>query len=95
LRIAVAARGRAKAEFALSPNIRGCIFSIMRSLAGLAGVTLSLVLGCATDQPFDTTETAQARAQRERQDRAVHDRLERLGKWDRSPGATAERWTED
>jgi hypothetical protein len=67
----------------------------MRPLAGLAGVIISMVLGCATDQPFDTTETAQARAQRERQDRAVHDRLERLGKWDRSPGAIAERWTED
>jgi hypothetical protein len=26
-----------------------------------------MVLGCATDQPFDTTETAQERAQRERQ----------------------------
>jgi hypothetical protein len=55
---------------------------------------ISIVLGCATDQPFDTAETAQ-RAQRERQDRAVHDRLERLGKWDRSPGAIAERWSGD
>jgi hypothetical protein len=37
------------------------------------------LLGCATDQPFDATETAQERAQRERQEGAVHDRLERLG----------------
>jgi hypothetical protein len=50
----------------------------MRSLAGLAGVTLSMVLGCATDQPFDTTETTQARAQREQEERAVRNRLGRV-----------------
>jgi hypothetical protein len=65
----------------------------MRPLAGLVGVILSMVFGCATDQPFDTSETAQERAQRERQESAERDRLGRTGKIDRSPAAIAERWT--
>jgi hypothetical protein len=41
---------------------------------------------------FDTTETPQERAQRERQDSAVRDRLGRSAISDRSPAAVAERW---
>lgn len=48
-----------------------------------------MVLGCATDQPFDTTETAQERAQRrERQERAERLNLGRIGEIDRAPRST-------
>jgi hypothetical protein len=55
---------------------------------GLAGVTSLMVLGCATDQPFDTTETPQERAQRERQERAERVNLGRIGELDRAPRST-------
>ena len=64
---------------------------IMRVLAGLAGVIFSMVLGCATNQSFDTTETPQERAEIERLESAKRDRLGRPDKINRSPAAVAEK----
>jgi hypothetical protein len=61
--------------------------------AQLAGVFSSMMLGCATNQSFDTAETPQERAQRERQERTERVNLGRIGKIDRSPAAVAERWS--
>jgi hypothetical protein len=68
------------------------IFNDMNARHALAAAISSMVLGCATNQSFDTTETPQEQAQRERQQRAERDRG-RVGKIDRSPAAIAERWS--
>jgi hypothetical protein len=56
----------------------------MNSRARLAGVISSMVLDCAIDKPFDTTETPQERAQRERQERTQRVNLGRIGELDRA-----------
>ena len=66
--------------------------SCRTQLAGLISLMV-LVLGCATNQSFDTAETPQERAQRERQQRTEAVNLGRMGKIDRSPTTVAERWT--
>jgi hypothetical protein len=60
----------------------------MNSRARFAGVISSMVLGCATNQSFDTTETLQERGQRERQERAERVNLGRIGELDRAPRST-------
>ena len=54
----------------------------------LAGLISLMVLGCATNQSFDTAETPQERAQRERQERAERVNLGRSGEIDRAPRST-------
>ena len=66
--------------------------SCRAQLAGLISLMV-LVLGCATNQSFDTAETPQERAQRERQQRTEAVNLGRMGKIDRSPTTVAERWS--
>ena len=66
--------------------------SCRTQLAGLISLMV-LVLGCATNQSFDTAETPQERAQRERQQRTEAVNLGRMCKIDRSPTTVAERWT--
>jgi hypothetical protein len=61
----------------------------------LVAVISLTVLGCATNQSFDTTETPQERAQRERQERTERVNLGRIGKIDRSPRAIVEGWNEN
>ena len=68
-------------------------FNDMNARHALAAAISSMVLGCATNQSFDTTETAQQRAQRERQQRTESVNLGRIGKIDRSPSTIAERWS--
>ena len=71
------------------------IFNDMNAHHTLAAAISSMVLGCATNQSFDTAETPQERAQRERQQRTESVNLGRIGKIDRSPTAVAERWSGD
>jgi hypothetical protein len=47
-----------------------------------------MVLECAIDKPFDTTETPQERAQRERQERTQRVNLGRIDELDRAPRST-------
>jgi hypothetical protein len=58
------------------------------SRAHLAGLIALMLLGCATNQTVDTTETPQERAEIERLVSAKRDRLGRLGtNIDRPPAA--------
>jgi hypothetical protein len=59
----------------------------MNARHALAAIS-SMVLGCATNQSFDTAETPQQRAQRERQERAERVNLGRIGEIDRAPRST-------
>ena len=78
--------------FCLPPQIVCSSSFYLSRRAQLAGLISLTVLGCATNQSFDTAETPQERAQRERQERAERDRG-RVGKIDRSPAAVAEKWS--
>ena len=59
----------------------------------LAGLISLMVLGCATNQSFDTAETPQERAQREREQRLARENLGQIGETYSPPSAIAEKWS--
>jgi hypothetical protein len=58
----------------------------------LAGLISLMVLGCATNQSFDTAETPQERAQREREQYLARENLGQIGETYSSPSAIAEKY---